>query len=68
MRHVVLVLGDQLSFTSSALEGFDSAQDSVLMIEAPGEATAVWSHKAHRNLPVGDAALHESGCRARLAD
>lgn len=46
MRHVVLVLGDQLSFTSPALEGFDPAQDSVLMIEAPGEATAVWSHKA----------------------
>ncbi len=46
MRNLVLVLGDQLSFTSPALEGFDPAQDVVLMIEATGEATAVWSHKA----------------------
>lgn len=46
MRHLILVLGDQLSFSSPALEGFDPAQDCVLMIEAPGEATSVWSHKA----------------------
>jgi len=46
MRHLTLVLGDQLSFSSPALEGFDPAQDKVLMIEAGGEANAVWSHKA----------------------
>ena len=46
MRELVLVLGDQLSFDSPALADFDSAQDSVLMIEASGEATVVWSHKA----------------------
>ncbi len=46
MRHLVLVLGDQLSFSSPALDDIDPAQDAVLMIEAKGEATAVWSHKA----------------------
>jgi len=46
MRHLILVLGDQLSFSSPAFDGFDAAVDMVLMIEAPGESTAVWSHKA----------------------
>ncbi len=46
MRDLILVLGDQLTLSSPALDGFDPAQDFVLMIEAPGEATAVWSHKA----------------------
>ena len=46
MCRLTLVLGDQLSFSSPALEDFDPAQDCVLMIEAAGEATAVWSHKA----------------------
>lgn len=46
MRNLILVLGDQLSFASPALDGFDPEQDLVQMIEAPGEATAVWSHKA----------------------
>ena len=46
VRHLVLVLGDQLWFDNPALAGFDPAQDLVLMIEAPGEASLVWSHKA----------------------
>jgi deoxyribodipyrimidine photolyase-related protein len=46
VRNLVLVLGDQLSAGSTALAGFDVARDRVLMIEAPGEATHVWSHKA----------------------
>ena len=46
MRTLLLVLGDQLSHRSPALLGLDAAQDAVLMIEAPGEATHVWSHKA----------------------
>ncbi|MFM7523125.1 MAG: cryptochrome/photolyase family protein, partial [Betaproteobacteria bacterium] len=46
MRHLILVLGDQLSLASPALSDFDPAQDAVLMIEADSEATAVWSHKA----------------------
>lgn len=46
MRTLILVLGDQLSHTSPALLGLDPDHDAVLMIEAPGEATHVWSHKA----------------------
>ena len=45
-RTLVLVLGDQLSHDSAAFDGFDPSQDAVLMIEAAGEATHVWSHKA----------------------
>lgn len=46
MRSLILVLGDQLDPGSPALSSFDPAQDRVLMIEAAGEAKAVWSHKA----------------------
>ena len=50
VRHLVLVLGDQLDHTSAAFEGFDPARDRVLMIEAAGESTHVWSHKARTAL------------------
>jgi deoxyribodipyrimidine photolyase-related protein len=46
LRTLVLVLGDQLSHDSPALRGLTPGRDAVLMIEAPGEATHVWSHKA----------------------
>ena len=45
-RTLVLVLGDQLSHDSPALQGLEPGRDAVLMIEAPGEATQVWSHRA----------------------
>ena len=45
LRHLVLILGDQLDAESSAFEGFDPAQDAVLMIEAHEESTHVWSSK-----------------------
>jgi deoxyribodipyrimidine photolyase-related protein len=45
-RRVVWVLGDQLWFGHPALLDFDPAHDHVLMVEAPGEAAIVWSHKA----------------------
>lgn len=41
-----LVLGDQLWRDNPALKDFDPARDLALMIEAPGEATVVWSHQA----------------------
>ena len=44
-RHLVFILGDQLDEASSAFDGFDPAQDRVLMIEAFEESTHVWSHK-----------------------
>jgi deoxyribodipyrimidine photolyase-related protein len=41
VRHLVLVLGDQLSLTSVAFEGFDSGHDRVLMVEAREESEHV---------------------------
>jgi deoxyribodipyrimidine photolyase-related protein len=46
VRNLVLVLGDQLTHANPALAGFDARRDRVLMIEAPAEASHVWSHKA----------------------
>jgi len=45
LRHLVLVLGDQLDLDAAAFDGFDSAQDAVWMAEVAGEATHVWSSK-----------------------
>ncbi len=48
LRHLILILGDQLDEQSSAFEGFegfDPKQDAVLMIEAREESTHVWSSK-----------------------
>ena len=43
VRHLVLVLGDQLDEALSALAGFDPAQDLVWMAEVAQESTHVWS-------------------------
>ena len=45
VRHLVIVLGDQLDAQSSALEGFDATQDVVWMAEVDQESTHVWSAK-----------------------
>ncbi|MCA9027702.1 MAG: cryptochrome/photolyase family protein [Planctomycetaceae bacterium] len=45
MRHLVLVLGDQLDVNSAAFSGFDASQDAVWMAEVQEEATHVWCHK-----------------------
>ncbi len=45
-RNLILILGDQLNLDNPALEGFDAAQDAILMVEASHETTQVWSHKA----------------------
>jgi deoxyribodipyrimidine photolyase-related protein len=41
-----LVLGDQLDPDGPQLRDFDARRDRLVLIEAPGEATHVWSHKA----------------------
>jgi len=46
MRHLVLILGDQLDPEAPALAGFDPTRDGVLMVETDAEASVVWSHKA----------------------
>ena len=45
VRHLVIVLGDQLDHDSSAFDGFDPAQDVVWMAEVAEESTHVWSAK-----------------------
>lgn len=45
IRHLVLVLGDQLDATSSAFDGFDAERDVVWMAEVMEESTHVWSSK-----------------------
>lgn len=45
MRNLVLVLGDQLSRSSAAFDGFDKAEDVVWMAEVDEELTHVWCHK-----------------------
>ena len=45
LRHLVLVLGDQLDLEASAFNGFDAEQDAVWMAEAQEESTHVWSSK-----------------------
>ncbi len=46
VRHLVVVLGDQLDVGSAAFDGFDPARDAVWMAEVSSEAEHVWSHKA----------------------
>ena len=43
MRHLILVLGDQLDAASSAFDGFDPAQDALWMAEVAEESTHVRS-------------------------
>ncbi len=45
-RNLILILGDQLTLDNPALEGFDTSQDHIAMVECAAEATYVWSHKA----------------------
>ena len=45
LRHLVLVLGDQLDPDAAAFDGFDAAHDAVWMAEVAEEATHVWSGK-----------------------
>jgi deoxyribodipyrimidine photolyase-related protein len=43
MRHLVIVLGDQLNTDSHAFDDFDPATDRVWMAERTGESNHVWS-------------------------
>ena len=45
IRHLVLVLGDQLDISATALDGFDPAQDQLWMAEVAQESEHVWSAK-----------------------
>ncbi|MFG6460856.1 cryptochrome/photolyase family protein [Roseateles sp. DXS20W] len=43
LRHLVVVLGDQLDLDASGFDGFDAATDAVWMAEVAEESTHVWS-------------------------
>lgn len=45
MRHLLLVLGDQLDREASGFDGFDTKQDAVWMAEVAEESEHVWSSK-----------------------
>jgi deoxyribodipyrimidine photolyase-related protein len=45
VRHLVIVLGDQLDAASCALQDFDATQDVVWMAEVAEESAHVWSAK-----------------------
>ncbi len=64
-RHLVLILGDQLDADSAALDGFDAAQDVVLMVEALEESRHVWSHKIRTTLFLSSMRHYAASLRAR---
>lgn len=44
MRHLSIVLGDQLDHQSAVFDDFDPEQDAIWMAEVEEEATHVWCH------------------------
>lgn len=53
VRHLVVVLGDQLSKESTAFDGFDKEADAVWMAEVREEAEHVWTTKPHIAIFLG---------------
>ncbi|MBK6862427.1 MAG: cryptochrome/photolyase family protein [Ideonella sp.] len=45
LRHLIVVLGDQLDLDASAFDGFDADLDAVWMAEVAEESTHAWSSK-----------------------
>ena len=45
LRHLLVVLGDQLDLQASCFDGADAQQDAVWMAEVAEESTHVWSSK-----------------------
>lgn len=65
LRHLVLVLGDQLDLGSAAFDGFDPKLDAVWMAEVAGESENVWSTQIRTTLFL--AAMRHFRARARKA-
>jgi len=65
LRHLVLVLGDQLDAASSAFDGFDAAHDAVWMAEVPEESTHVWSSQPRTALFLAAMRHFAAGLSAR---
>jgi len=45
LRHLILILGDQLDRESLVFDDFDPERDAIWMCEASAEASHVWSSK-----------------------
>ena len=63
VRHLVVVLGDQLDTDQAALDGFDASADRIVMAEVTGEAEHVWSSK--QRIAVFLAAMRHFKARLR---
>ncbi len=50
VRHLVVVLGDQLDASAAAFDGYDPARDAIWMAEVAEESTHVWSTKTRTGL------------------
>jgi len=65
VRHLVVVLGDQLDRESAALDDFDPDCDCVWMAEVDDEAQQVWSHKARIALFLAAMRAYRDALRGR---
>lgn len=65
VRHLAIVLGDQLDERSAAFDGFDRNRDAVWMAEVTSEAEHVWSHKARIALFLSAMRHFRDSLRAR---
>jgi deoxyribodipyrimidine photolyase-related protein len=65
LRHLVLVLGDQLDHASSAFDGFDPQHDALWMAEVSEESTHVPSSKLRTALFLSAMRHFAAMCRAR---
>ncbi len=68
MRHLILILGDQLDAHAAAFDGFDPAQDAVWMAEVAEEATHVPSAKQRIVLFLSAMRHFAAGLRERGID
>lgn len=64
MRHLVLVLGDQLDPASAALDGLDPAVDAVWMAEVRAESTHVRSNRTRTALFLAAMRHYRDAARA----
>ncbi len=65
MRHLVLILGDQLDAHASALSDFDPTQDAIWMAEVDEESTHVASSKQRTTVFLSAMRHFAAGLRAR---
>ncbi|MCG6117196.1 MAG: cryptochrome/photolyase family protein [Aquimonas sp.] len=65
LRHLHVVLGDQLDRDSALFDDFDPALDAVWMAEVVEESTHVWSHKARIAVFLAGMRHFDADLRAR---